>query len=277
MAVITISREFGSGGGNIARALAKELGYSFLDKESLGEILTNYGLAKNNIEKYDEKKPPFWDIFTSDREKYLGYMKLAIFEFLKEGRGIILGRGASILLKGVPDCLHVRIIAPLKQRIERVKNVFKVTDAQAEQIIRSTHHDRSGFYKFFFDAAWESPLLYDLVLNTGAISEERAVRILEVESRFLSKREKEDRVKEKLQDRYIGQKIQTNLLFEKHLAVNFLSVEVKNGKAILEGSAPAQEIIDRCGEECRKVKGISDVENKIALVTAYPVSYTPYY
>ena len=267
MAIITISREFGSGGGNIARKLSNDLGYSFLDKDSLGEILTNYGFTRNKIDKYDEKRPPFWDIFTSDREKYLSYMKLAIFEFAREGSGIILGRGASILLRGLSGCLHVRIIAPPEKCREQVKKAYNINDQQAEQLIRTNHHDRAGFYKFFFDCAWDSPLLYDILINTGSFSEERAARIIEEEVRHLDSRENREESLSSLKDRYLGQKISTSLLFEKHLAVNFLSVEVSAGQL---GGVPAVE-------ECVKIPGVTEVENKIAVVTAYPVSYTPYY
>ena len=81
MPVITISRQLGSFGTKIAQLLSKNFKCSYLDKESLEETFREYGIPKESVERYDEKKPGFWDLFKTDKARYLHFMKGAIYEF----------------------------------------------------------------------------------------------------------------------------------------------------------------------------------------------------
>jgi len=86
MAIITLSREMGSPGKDIARTLEKELDLNYLDKESLDLMLTDYGITEAEVEKYDEKKPSFWTIFFSERNRYLHFLKTAVYSFARKHR-----------------------------------------------------------------------------------------------------------------------------------------------------------------------------------------------
>ncbi len=172
MAILTLSRQSGSFGTQIAKALVEPLKYRFLDKESLEKALAGYGVSSASLQKYDEKRPSFWEIFSSERNRYLHFLKTVIYEFALQGNGIVLGRGGQVLLAGVPGVYHVRVIAPLPTRIERIKKAYKCDDRHAEAIIRHSDQARTGFHRFFFNVNWEDASLYDLVLNTQTIDGE---------------------------------------------------------------------------------------------------------
>ena len=178
MSVITISRQLGSLGTSIAQLLCKDFDCRKLDKESLEEAFVQYGIPKESLERFDEKKPGFWDLFKTDKARYLHFTKEAIFEFARQGNGIILGRGGQVLLADVPGVLHVRIIAPPQVRKVRIMKKFDCDELHAEKIIQNSDHERAGFHKFFFGINWENHDLYDLVINTGTFSTETAVQFI---------------------------------------------------------------------------------------------------
>jgi len=117
MPVITVSRQLGSLGTEIAKLLCKNVHCKYLDKESLEEVFAEYGIPKENVERYDEKKPGIWDIFKTDKARYLHFLKSAIFEFARKGNCIILGRGGQIVLKDLRGVLHVRVAASMESRL----------------------------------------------------------------------------------------------------------------------------------------------------------------
>ena len=151
MSYITVSRQLGSLGSEIARQLCQGFAWPCLDKESLEEAFRQYGLPRESVERFDEKKPGFWDLFKTDKARYLHYMKKAIFEFALQGSGIILGRGGQILLADLPGVLHVRVIAPWAVRKERIMKRFECDEQHAEKILRDSDYEKDGFHKFFFE------------------------------------------------------------------------------------------------------------------------------
>ena len=84
MAIITVSREFGSLGTQIAESLCRGLGYTKLDKESLEILLRKLGMSPRQFERHDERMPGFWEKLSSDRYRYLNFLKAALYRFAAE-------------------------------------------------------------------------------------------------------------------------------------------------------------------------------------------------
>jgi len=123
MAVLTISRDLGSGGREVALMLSSSLGYRFLDRE---RILARLKAAGHKWEKWteglDEHAPRVWEKYDWS---YRGFVAMVRSEILNEAASncvIIMGRGGNYLLTGVPFTLRVRIVAPIEQRLARVSN-----------------------------------------------------------------------------------------------------------------------------------------------------------
>ncbi|RKX80085.1 MAG: hypothetical protein DRP87_00570 [Spirochaetes bacterium] len=273
MAIITISRETGSMGSEIARELSKELGLHFLDKSDMEKVLIQHGVTEMDIKKFDEKKPRFWEVFSSEREKYLNFMKLVFYDFARSVDAVIVGRGGQILLANLPCTLHVRIIASMDARVKRVKEEFSCDDRNAERIIRQSDHDRAGFHRFFFDMEWSSPYIYDMVINTSTISKKKALNLIKQGVADLDSEENRKAAVKKLEALLLSQRIVTKILFDKKIPVNLLRVEAEGSKVILEGSVTIMQSIKQCEEVVREMPGVEEVENKIVFIHNYPLPY----
>lgn len=264
MAIITISRQLGSLGTEIAKRLRAELNCNYLDKQSLEVQLVNkYGIPEENVERYDEKKPAFWDMFSSDKDKYLHFMKTAMYEFAHQGSCIIIGRGGQVLFKELPGALHVKVIAPFTVRMMRVKNRYNYDDRLAEQIIRHNDHDRAGFHKFFFHANWDDHSLYDLVINTRAFTVEAGVRLITEALAASGIEEKQGEAQNRIKDLCLGQEVETAILYEEKLPVHFLEVLAVSGLVTIRGSVITMEDISRCEAVARNIAGVKEVMNEL--------------
>ncbi len=267
MAIITISRQFGSAGTEIAKVLKEELNFDSLNKTKLEEILVSeYDIPEENFEKYDEKKPHIWDIFSADKNRYLHFMKAAIYEFARKGNCIIIGRGGQDLLKNIPGVLHVRIIAPPKIRAERIQQRYNYNEKLAEQVIRHSDHDRAGFHKFFFHINWEDSNLYDLVINTQTFSVENAVVLLKDTLNMAGIKERRAEMQGKLDDLCLAQQVITRIAYKKRIPIQFLEAHVEAGVVTLRGSTITSEDIEHCETVARKVPGVKDVVNEVYFI-----------
>ncbi len=276
MPIITISRQLGSWGTDIAQLLCKNFQYHCLDKESLEEAFGEYGIPKESVERYDEKKPGFWDMFKTDKARYLHFMRGAIFEFAGKGNCIILGRGGQLVLGDIPGVLHVRVVAPMEKRIERIMKRYECDERHAAKIIHHNDHERAGFHKFFFDCNWEDFNLYDLVINTGSFSAETAASLIHdvVDSEAITSRQQETNLK--LADLSLEHDAKTDIVYKENLAIQFLEVEAHQGVVTLRGIAADNEDVERCAKIVSAKKEVKEVKNEIyfkPIATTYGLHY----
>jgi len=207
MAVITISRQSGSGGDEIAARLSMKLSYQTFDKRQIAKAAHEIGLTGQDIIDFSEddyKIRGFFDrLFNRprpiaqirvwkesvagtrtfetellDEDQAAGLVQSAIRAAYRAGDVIIVGRGGQVILKDKPGVLHVRIEAPLEDRIERMSDEAGITPEEAQDAI--LEHDRSAaaYLQRFHRADWADPLLYHLVINTGLISIEDATQLV---------------------------------------------------------------------------------------------------
>ena len=267
MAILTLSRQSGSFGTQIANALAEHLKYRFLDKESLEKALAGYGVSAASLQKYDEKRPSFWEIFSSERNRYLHFLKTVIYDFARQGNGIVLGRGGQVLLAGVPGVYHVRVIAPPATRIERIKKAYKCDDRHAEAIMRHSDQARAGFHRFFFNVNWEDASGYDLVLNTQSIGAETAAELLRKVISLLDGKDVQKEREKRLADLALKQQVETAILYTEKIPVKFLETEARDGVITLNGTVSTHAAVSRCEEIARAISGVKKVDNRIFFST----------
>jgi cytidylate kinase len=276
MPIITISRQLGSWGTDIARLLCKNFHYQCLDKESLEEAFGEYGIPKESVERYDEKKPGFWDIFKTDKARYLHFMKGAIYEFAGKGNCIILGRGGQVVLGGLPGVLHVRVTAPMEKRVERIMKRHECDKRHAVKIIHHNDHERAGFHRFFFDCNWEDVNLYELVINTGSFSAETAANLIHdaAGSKAVTSRQQEANLK--LADLALEHDVKTDIVYKENMSIQFLEVEAHQGVVTLRGIAGDNEDVERCEKIVSAKKQVKEVKNEIyfkPIATTYGLHY----
>ena len=173
MAVITVSRQLGSHGARIARALAKELGYTLVDKGVINRVIRQYGLTRLNT-LYD-KPPTIWDLFNEDSVTTIQMMNETIAAFAARGNVVILGRGGFKVLSGMVDVVNVFVKAPDDLRATRIAKRDSITADEAAEKIKADDELRAKFTRLFYSANWADETQFDVVLDTGIDSDEVAM------------------------------------------------------------------------------------------------------
>lgn len=177
MSVITISREFGSGGDVIARQVAQALGCHFVDQKFVSTILGQYGYVE--FDKEYASLPTFWERFDAQREKHrdvmMNMLNRVIRAIAQHGNVVILGRSGFEILGGFADVLHVRLQAPFPVRVQRVMNEEQMTAEQAEKTVKQNDKVRIAFVEEFYRVPWNAIHAFDLVINTGKIAPATAI------------------------------------------------------------------------------------------------------
>lgn len=178
MAVITISREFGSEGSAIAEKAAKALGYHLADKNSIEKILSEYGLME--FDRMYDSIPGFWDRFDAHKMErraiLIDMLNKTIVALAGHGNMIIVGRGGFAVLSDLADVLHVRIQAPMHLRTHRVMELPDIAEpSRAEIVVQENDRLQKGFVESIYGVHWDSVKNFDLVIDTGKITMDSAV------------------------------------------------------------------------------------------------------
>ncbi len=263
MGVITISRQLGSFGDEIAAAVTSRLTYDYIDKQLIGEALAGHGLKTDEIEKFDEKKPSIWQSFSYHSEKFLHLIKAVVYDFAAKENVVIVGRGGQILLKDLPGALHVRINAPFKTRMRRLMEQKGYDEKNAERIIRRSDHDSSGYIRSFFETDWDDMDLYDLVINTRTISVDTAVGLIMEAMGAPEFKESSKVAAEKLDDLTLAQKVEAALV--EISGLYWSDMDVKKGIVNLVGTANSAEAVEECERIVSNIKGVKGVNSQLVV------------
>ena len=168
---ITLSREAGAGGGEIATMVGERLGWEVLDKNLLDQVADRFRLSKPMLELVDETDSSwaydvvgaFLDPKIVPHEKYLARLSRVIRAAARRGNVVLVGRGAQFLVPREIG-LAVRIIASMKYRMARITQLLGCDEAKARQYIFEVDHGRKEFVEKFFHHDIADARLYDLVL-----------------------------------------------------------------------------------------------------------------
>ena len=174
--VITISREFGARGAAIARILEKRLGFKVWDKEILKIISEKLGSDVDYIKSLDEATQSAIEdtIFgflnrKSTNLNYSLYLVRAIQAIEKYGNAIIVGRGANYVCSS-KKTFNVRVVAPLSMRVDRISTIENISKEEARALVKTKDEERARFTHHNFNQEINSPIGYDVVLNSGTLS-----------------------------------------------------------------------------------------------------------
>jgi len=182
---LTVSREPGAGGSEIARILAADLKMDLIGGQIISRVAESARMSEKVVKTLDEKnvsKLDSWinSLFTSRHlwpDVYLQHLTKVIGTIGEHGNAIIVGRGAQFILR--PDRIfRVRFIAPFDKRVHRVMKNRNCTSEEAESYIIKTDSDRAAFIKKYFNEDITDPAHYDLVVNTAVISCEEAAEMV---------------------------------------------------------------------------------------------------
>jgi len=179
MAILSISREYRSGGRVIGQAVAQQMGYDFVDKNRIHTDLKSVGEKWGRlVEEFDEVRPNLWEKYDWEYRGFIALIESFIFKYALEDRVVIVGRGSNILLQDIPYVLKVRLFASLEVRIERVMLKDEIDRETAEELIEKTDQSRAGYLRVIYGTHWEDKQYYDLIFNTGVQTYEQITQEL---------------------------------------------------------------------------------------------------
>jgi CMP/dCMP kinase len=186
MAVITISRQSGSGGDEVAQRVAARLGYRLVERELINQAAVRAGAPEVALAMIDELNLFGLSLTAEDCQAYLAAVKTVMEELAAAGNVVILGRAGQVILAGEPQSLHVLILAPAELCAGRLAQQSNIPLRAALARIRAADRHRRIYLKRFYDLQWEDPSQYDLVINMARITPETAADLIcrAVEHRF---------------------------------------------------------------------------------------------
>ena len=186
--IITIGREYGSGGREIGEKLAVAFGIPFYDKELLAEAARESGISEEAFIENDEKhsRSFLYSLaiggYGSGNLPFNHKLFLAQFDAIRalaaQGPCVIIGRCADYALEDNPNCFSVFVHADMKTRIERAVNSYGVPLAKAEKTITKTDKVRSSYYNFYSDRKWGDANNYHLTIDTSFFGVDKAVEVI---------------------------------------------------------------------------------------------------
>lgn len=187
MALITISRMFGSGGSEIADRVAHALGWQLLDNALVDEVAARLGAPPEEVEAREERVPslaqrlaatlalgapeilpaPAGTDLPPSEERLIDVTERIIVEAAARGHAVLVGRGAQAVLAARDDVLHVFCYAPRPALIARAARRLGVGENEAERVVDATNHQREQYVRKYWKRAWAATASYHLCLDTA--------------------------------------------------------------------------------------------------------------
>ena len=172
--VITISREYGSGGRLIAKQLSEKLGITFYDKQLIAEVAKKTGFSENFIRDTEHQRPTnsfLFDLYTTVATPSVpDQVFIAQAKVIKEAAAkescVIVGRCADYILRDEPNVLRVFVHAPLDQRIRRAREEYGAEEENLESYVIRQDKARASYHNYFAAGRWGQSREYDLCVNS---------------------------------------------------------------------------------------------------------------
>jgi len=193
--VITVDREYGSGGPDIAKKLADRLGWKLWDQLLTTEIARLMDCEARVVEEREERKDPLrYRLFKAfmrgslegsqnasrlrmvDAECIREFTERVVTNAAKTGNSVIVGRGSPFYLHGRADVFHVFIYAPFEEKVRRLRENGK-SEAEATELAETVDRDRAAYIKQYFDLEWPARYLFHLMINS-TLGEDRVVQTI---------------------------------------------------------------------------------------------------
>ncbi|MEM8648404.1 MAG: cytidylate kinase family protein [Pseudomonadota bacterium] len=266
MTVIAMTREMGTLGKDVAHGIAVELGLGLVHHELVRkEIAGRMEIEPSDVHRFLEGSPSLWDRWKIDEQRLSRYTREEILELADRDNVLIRGWGAPYLLKDVAHVIRVRVCAPMSFRVGEMMKRLKIDDPDAarREIERNdAAHTRA--MRSFFDADWQHPLNYHLVLNTGALPVTACIdqiRLLTQNPAFERTPQSRQVLTDKLIETRIGDALDEQLA--PGLSGRTVDVSVNAGHVHLTGTTYGSSDLAAIEDVVRQVKGVADVDSQI--------------
>ena len=271
MTVVSVTRQLGSEGDAIGRALAERLGYRYVDKRSIVPAMRAYGGdVEPDAPEIEEKQPTFWERLNEERRRHSIMLRSAVYAIALEDNVVFVGVGASMLLKGLSQVFKVLTIAPTDARVPRVMTGGSLDRAgpvdreTAQEMIRSKDRETAGYLRYLFNIDYLDPQLYDVVLNTGRWSVPTATEYIEDLIGLPEVSRTADSV-ERLQNLALASLVEARLVNNAGIWVHGLRAVTERGQVTISGEVITDEDRDVAEEIALGVPGVRAVVNELRI------------
>jgi CMP/dCMP kinase len=203
--LITVSRQYGAGGSEVAARVARTLGWRVVDNELVERVAERAGIPAAEVAERDERAPGFVERLTRtlaaatpdlflppggtvadlDEATLVRITEGVVGEMAGKGRVVLVGRAAPAVLAQQEDALHVKLVAPRPFRIHAASQRLGMDPAEVVKIVDDTDAMRGRYHREYYHRDWADPLNYHMVLNTGALGLAAAAAVIVARARAM--------------------------------------------------------------------------------------------
>lgn len=270
MPIITVSRQEGSYGDVIAAILARNMGLELITREKVHEVAqscdSEYSEACGDYEL--EHGPGFFERIFFDKTSYTSLFQALTYEQAGKGNVIILGRGAQMVFQEIPSVFKLRVVAPTKVRVERVKARYGFSSGRAEEYVRKHDHDRTTLETSVFGRDPGDWSLYDIIVNTAHYDSGSAAEVVQCAVEKKVTGEDQGELIEKLKNMGFAKRIET-LVRRKLTPVVARNLEVEaglGGEVTLTGSIRSIQDREKAQKIAQEYPGVTSVKNELKII-----------
>jgi len=178
VSVITISRQMGSYGNEIARQVAEHLGWQQISQDLINQAARSARVPQVALAEIDELGFLGLHPSTKEWQAYQTEIARTICQLTDQGQIVIIGRGGQMVLRDRPGILHVRIVAPFEVRTTRLQQRAQISAKAAKARLEASDKARIRYLQRSYNVALDDPTLYHLVINTGLLTVSKAVNLI---------------------------------------------------------------------------------------------------
>ena len=263
MAILTVCRETGARGEEIARAVAEKLGYEFIAREAIFEEIRGYGeqWAKWGQEM-DDHKPSLWERFDLSFAGFVALKESIMYQHALKNNVVLMGRGGNWMLEDVPYALRVRVMAPMDKRVENVIRKQAIDTETAREMLQEADEERSAYLKAIYHKDWTKAKYYDIVFDTGNLSEEEVVKMI-IDELGAKDKKFTPNAEEKLRQTALASKVKADIITGIDSFVPTLEVVHDGKQIVLKGTIHKAEEKKQILEIAERTASPTPVKNKL--------------
>ena len=264
MSIVAISDTLGSRGDVMGRELARRLGWQFADRAVIAKAAEQFGEAVGDLRQVTEERPSLWERFTDSKRRYLLYIEASVFEMAMRDRMVIVGHGAAIMLREIRHALRVRVSAPERDRVERVRQSEGLTENAALGAVRDSDGERASRMRYLYHVDMDDAFLYDLTINSERIDVDEGVRLM-AEALTMQRVQPTDETRVEATDRAAAALARARLAADARTRSQRLSIEARGRRLTLRGFADSEEHRKAALEIVRGIPGVIDTVDETVI------------
>jgi cytidylate kinase len=262
MAVVAMTREMGSLGSSVALEVARRLDYGFVRDDILRSAAREYRVHESHLAGAVEEAPGLLERLRPPRFRYRAYLEAAVLDAALRDRVVLVGRWSTLFLRDVSHAVRVRICAPLDVRIRRVAERYRIDPDTAARRVSAADEGVRSRIRQMFDVDWGDPLLYDLVINTGAVGVATAVGQV-VGLVAAPEFQPTAASRQLLADRALAARVRAVLKATPATAHVELDLRAAGGHVALAGVVGSEAARDAALAVVREVAGVTEVSSEV--------------